>query len=220
MSCMIRRMINDGTCASRLGSRARPATARDLAGIGVILLLTLALPNGSYLGFAAGYDTAPLFTTQNLEGNVVSLSEFRGDVVLLLFFATWCVPCVEWFPAVQSLAMAFADQGAILLVLGLDRSVVWLNEFVGSSGHPSSSVLWESYGESCSIGDLYGVVGIPQVVLINRQGRVRFADHPAHLEADVIEECLALPIAGSTSESDQQSPIRSGSHDGLQLLFE
>jgi len=153
--------------------------------IGVVALLGLILfPRDK------GPDPAPDFSLVNLDGGVVTLSSFRGHVVILDFWASWCHPCTDTFPIVHSLYERYADQGVVLLVVSLDGSEKDIRAWMEENGFPSGEVLWGSYAEAREIRDLYGVVGIPHTFVIDRDGYIRFDGHPRNLAAKDIEELL------------------------------
>ena len=63
---------------------------------------------------------APDFVAQDLEGNPVSLSDLRGEVVLLNIWATWCAPCREEMPAMQRLYEELGDDGLHIVAVSID----------------------------------------------------------------------------------------------------
>jgi peroxiredoxin len=63
---------------------------------------------------------APDFTLQNLQGNPVSLSQFRGKVVLIDFWATWCSPCRAAIPELVRLREKYKDRGLVILGISVD----------------------------------------------------------------------------------------------------
>jgi peroxiredoxin/outer membrane lipoprotein-sorting protein len=107
------------------------------------------------------------FKLKDLDGNEVTLSELRGKVVLIDFWATWCPPCREELPSIAKLNTAYGDKDVV--VLGIndeDRGTV--KHYLEKQGL-SLTVLMDS-GEK--VHGQYGCHALPTVVIINREGTV------------------------------------------------
>jgi thiol-disulfide isomerase/thioredoxin len=151
--------------------------------LGVLVLFALPAQNRNPV-------LAEDFTLLSLTGESVTLSDYRGQVVILDFWASWCSPCVETLPELHELAQAYADRGVILLGVSVDRNVNSAKRFVADAGLPPSAFLWESREASQRVKELYGVRGIPKTFVIDRQGYVRFSAHPAYLTPEKLEAWL------------------------------
>lgn len=120
---------------------------------------------------AAG-DEAPDFTVTTFDGETLRLSDLRGEVVLLNFWATWCPPCREELKRVQSeLIDRFAGRGFRFLPIsrGEERQIV--ADFRAKTGHAFAMGL----DPDRTIYDLYATNYIPRNYLIDRRGRVVLA---------------------------------------------
>jgi cytochrome c biogenesis protein CcmG, thiol:disulfide interchange protein DsbE len=115
-------------------------------------------------------DKSPDFTLRDTRGNKISLSEFRGRVVLMEFWATWCPPCRESIPDMNELYKKYKDRGLVVLGISLD-----------SDGDVSSTiasfmkeqpVLYPVLLDGSNVSMLYGVNSIPSVFLIDKNGKV------------------------------------------------
>jgi thiol-disulfide isomerase/thioredoxin len=111
---------------------------------------------------------APVFKLQNLAGRQVSLDQFRGKVVLLDFWATWCNPCRMTMPLVEKLQKEYSDTLALLAV-NLQEPEAVVKDYVQKQGINSEVLL----DENGSVGESYGTESIPMQVLIDRNGIVR-----------------------------------------------
>jgi thiol-disulfide isomerase/thioredoxin len=114
---------------------------------------------------------APEFSLLNLEGKEVKLSQLKGKVVLLNFWASWCVPCRSEMPTIELLHREFKDKG--LIVLGIDdeesqKQTAFLQKF----GFSFVSLVEPKKQAS----NLYSIGGIPTTVLIDQQGKIRAYD--------------------------------------------
>jgi len=69
-----------------------------------------------------GGNPAPAFTLQDLNGNNVSLADFKGKVVILDFWATWCPPCIKEIPDFIELYQKYKDKGFAMLGISLDQA--------------------------------------------------------------------------------------------------
>ena len=131
---------------------------------------------------------APDFTLPTLTGNPVSLSDYRGRVVLLDFWASWCIPCRLTMPVLEGLSQQYPE--IVLLGVSLDRSRSDAVAYLDSREEFSLIAVYGSLSAASSVSQLYAVTGIPRTFLIDREGIVRFADHPANLTATAIEALL------------------------------
>ncbi|HVS07205.1 MAG TPA: TlpA disulfide reductase family protein [Candidatus Dormibacteraeota bacterium] len=115
---------------------------------------------------------APDFTTQQLDGATVQLSQFRGKPVLLNFWATWCAPCQDEMPLLQRALDRYG--GAGFTVLAVDYQQTDLNSmraFLRKVGARFPAV----YDPAGQIAGEYGVtVGLPVSIFIDRSGAVAF----------------------------------------------
>ena len=112
---------------------------------------------------------APDFDLPTLSGERVRLADFRGKVVLLNFWATWCVPCRTEMPAIEALFQRHREQGLEVVGVNLDKlSPAGVEAFLKEVKVTFRVVLDPSW----STTHAYGVVGLPTTYLIDRKGRV------------------------------------------------
>ena len=114
---------------------------------------------------------APDFSLLDLEGQVVKLSQLKGKVVLLNFWAIWCPACRTEMPNIELLHREFKDKG--LVVLGIDHEEAQKqNAFLKEFGFSFTSLVEPRKQAS----NLYGVGGIPTTVVIDQQGTIKVYD--------------------------------------------
>ncbi len=113
-------------------------------------------------------EKASSFKLRNLAGREVSLDQFKGKVVLLDFWATWCEPCRMTMPLLEKLQKD-NPKGFTLLAINLGDSADTVREYVRAQ-NISSEVLLDEDG---AVGSAYGAEGIPFQVLIDKNGIIR-----------------------------------------------
>jgi len=113
--------------------------------------------------------TAPDFALTDLSGKTVRLADFKGKVVLLDFWATWCAPCREEIPAFVELQKQYAEQGFTLLGISLDdEGAVVVKPFARQFGINYPVVIGNTE-VSAAYG---GMQALPTAFLIGRDGRI------------------------------------------------
>lgn len=113
---------------------------------------------------------APSFTLETLTGEPVTLEEYRGKVVLVNFWATWCLPCVEEIPLFELLRAEVGPADFEILAISVDEEPqLVVPEFLDSIGGVSYPVLVGTR----DVVDAYDIgIGIPATYIVNREGRV------------------------------------------------
>ncbi|MBC7326715.1 redoxin domain-containing protein [bacterium] len=110
---------------------------------------------------------APDFTLMSLDGKTYTLSNLKGKVVLLDFWATWCPPCREELPIIEKLHQEYKDKG--LLVLGInDEDKATVENFL-KENNLTFPILVDAQSK---VALLYNVESIPRVLLIDKDGNV------------------------------------------------
>ena len=111
---------------------------------------------------------APDFTLPDLHGQQVALHDYRGKVVFLNFWATWCIPCREEMPAMEQLHQTFQSQGLAILAVDLKESPDKVTAFFEQYQLSFTALL----DESGSVFRDYQVMGLPTTYLISREGKL------------------------------------------------
>ena len=109
---------------------------------------------------------APDFTLPSIDGNQVSLRHYRGKVVFLNFWATWCIPCREEMPALERLHQTYHAQDLAIISIDLKESAEQVKTFFQKHGLSFPSLL----DQSGSVFREYLVAGMPTTYLIGRDG--------------------------------------------------
>jgi cytochrome c biogenesis protein CcmG/thiol:disulfide interchange protein DsbE len=160
-----------------------------LALIGLVAGLYLARHRGKLAGGAGSsgeHRVAPDFTLRTLSGEQLQLSSYRGKVVLLDFWATWCDPCREETPHLVELQNKFGSQGLQVIGVSMDDGPEPVRDF-----YKQFQMNYPVVMGNARIGELYGgVLELPIAFLIGRDGRVQ-AKHIGATQASVFEKEVA-----------------------------
>ena len=109
------------------------------------------------------------FQVTDLSGETLSLTQYRGQVVLLDFWATWCGPCIAEMPNVKATYAKYKHQKFEIIGISLDNSPAPLQTYIASEG-----LTWRQYWDSSAkITQLYDVRAIPSTFLIDGSGIIR-----------------------------------------------
>lgn len=143
-----------------------------LRGFGVIIALlvisaTFACAQADPAQLKVG-DAAPAFSGKSINGEQISLENYKGKVVLIDFWATFCPPCVSEVPNVLAVYNKYKDQGFEVIGISLDREKSKLEAFV-----KEKSITWpQIFDEDGKIAGTYGVPSIPTTCIINKEGKI------------------------------------------------
>lgn len=113
-------------------------------------------------------DTAYDFTLENLEGDNESLSDYRGQVVFLNFWASWCPPCQEEMPDLDQFYADYKDKEFMLIAVNVAEERETVVNYLDQNGF-EMPVLFDKDG---SLTKKYGVQGIPKTFILNKEGKI------------------------------------------------
>jgi cytochrome c biogenesis protein CcmG/thiol:disulfide interchange protein DsbE len=138
---------------------------------------------------------APDFSLTDLDGRKITLDAYRGKVVLLNFWATWCEPCRAEIPRFIQFQNTYGTQGLQVLGISMDDDSKPVHKFRDEFrlNYPvamGDAKLGESYG---------GVLGLPITFLIDPQGRI-FAKHIGAVDPAIIENELRKLLPASSAK--------------------
>ena len=121
----------------------------------------------------AGEGEAPNFTLESFSGETISLADYRGDVVMINFWATWCGPCREEMPILDELHSRYQRAGFQLLGVNIDDEPQRAKNMIAELG-VTFPVLFDSSKE---VSELYAVQAMPVSVMVDRDGQIRYVHH-------------------------------------------
>ena len=145
------------------------AAACGLVAVFAAIVATAAIAGRGELKPAKGGIVAGDFVSQDLQGKTQRFATYRGKVVLLNFWATWCPPCREEMPAMEQLYRAYKDRGLIVLAVSLDQApVATVRDFAEQL--KLTFPVW--HDRDGLVGRQYSVPGVPTSYLVGRDGRM------------------------------------------------
>ena len=167
--------------------------ARALVVLFVVGLLAGCTAPGSQApeGISEG-NRARSFSLATLDGTQVSLKDYRGQVVLINFWATWCPPCRAEIPSLEMAYRARQDDGLVVLGISVEESRETVQPFVGDFGMTYPVLL----DEAGRVYQMYRVLGLPMSIVLDRDGVIQ-ARHVGYLSAEQLDRYLVKVLPRS-----------------------
>ncbi len=142
----------------------------------LLIVLLVVIGGGAYIysnlpsttAVVAG-DVAPDFTLEDTKGNKFTLSELRGKIVMVNFWATWCPPCIEEMPSMERLNKFMAEEDFVMLAINTEkngRTVV--PDFLKKTPYDFPIL----YDDQVTVQQQYGVYKFPESFIVGKDGTV------------------------------------------------
>jgi thiol-disulfide isomerase/thioredoxin len=144
--------------------------AERLRRIGIAFVLGAFLLLPSIAAFADGGEAAPPFSLQTLDGKTVTRDSYRGKVVLLDFWATWCGPCIQALPELKDLRQKNAGQPLVIVSVSVDDDKRAVQEFASKHGMDWPQA-WDAQMKTVSA---FRVDSFPSYVILDSEGRIAY----------------------------------------------
>jgi tetratricopeptide (TPR) repeat protein len=129
---------------------------------------------------------APGFKVRSYAGDDLSLEKYRGRVVMLDFWATWCGPCRVEMPSVKALWKRLGGEHFVIIGVNTDHNINAFENYI-----KREEITWPQYiDHNGLISQMYGVRGIPHTVLIDQDGIIRGIGYRGGALASKVEEML------------------------------
>jgi len=152
---------------------------------------------------------APNFVADGGSGGTIRLSDYRGKIVVLDFWATWCGPCMRSMPGLSDIAARYANSNVVVIAVcswdDHDTAANWIH------AHPSNvNYAIDPAGENSNeaIARTYGVTGIPTTFIIDPNGTI--TDGGGMYESDIADDLAQLGAHGSGAPISRQPAAQNG----------
>jgi thiol-disulfide isomerase/thioredoxin len=143
-------------------------SVRSLKGIAKGVALAAVFASAALAASSTG--PAPAFQLSGRGGKAIDLSQFRGQVVMINFWATWCGPCRQEMPLLENIYKKYKPMGFTMLGVNVEpdskSAEAWL-----SKQKPVSFPI--AFDTDSKVSKLYKVAGMPSTVFVDRKGNVR-----------------------------------------------
>jgi peroxiredoxin len=133
------------------------------------------------------------FRLADLDGKVQSLSQYRGKVVLVNFWATWCKPCTTEMPAMQTIYDRLREKGFVVLAINELEDESKVREHIKQHGHTFPVLL----DRDNKVANQFGVFGLPVSVFIDEKGVVQ-----EYIKGGLLTEQVILDTVARIQKSE------------------
>lgn len=142
---------------------------------------------------------APDFSLKDDEGNTVRLSDFKGSVVILDFWASWCGPCIASFPAMLKAMNELKGEDVVFLFINTqeydnsdEKRLEAISKTLDDKFADFRVLIDEKNNDQFLVGNLYNVKAIPVKFFIDKQGTLRYSSTGFESEEKLVKELKAL----------------------------
>ena len=153
-------------------------------------------------------EDAPAFSLASTVGGEQTLADFKGKVVLLNFWATWCPYCRAERPALQAVYEKYKDKGLVVVAISIDKGAIDpVKKFV----EDTKQMFPNLHNPSSDVGAQYSVRGIPTTYLIDKAGKMRgMAVGPRPWDDEDADKLLEGLLSESGKANKQPQEAKSG----------
>lgn len=120
---------------------------------------------------------APNVSLNMLTGNAVHITDFKGKVVLVDFFASWCLPCRKSFPELEALHRQHESKGLVVVAVNVDEERSHADAFLQQYPH-SMRIALDPKG---LVAEAFAVSAMPTTLIVDRAGQIRYS-HKGYTE--------------------------------------
>jgi peroxiredoxin len=157
--------------------------------ISIAFLALLTVVSSSYAASTRTMETAPDFTLSDMQGISHSLADYRGSVVVLNFWASWCPDCVKEMPTLDSLYTRLKNDGLVVIGVSADRTHGDIASLADKVSYP---ILLDEKGDV--FVKKYTITRLPATIIIDREGFIvqKIFGQRDFSSGDMIEELTNL----------------------------
>ncbi len=128
---------------------------------------------------------APNFTLTTLDGETVNLSDFRGKVVLVNFWASWCPPCVAELPTIHQFYQSHQTDGFVVLAVNAQEDRGTVSGFINQHGYTFPVLL----DPDSVAADEYGIRALPTSFIVDKNGEIRYV-HRGEIDTATLKKVV------------------------------
>jgi thiol-disulfide isomerase/thioredoxin len=140
----------------------------SMKGITKALALVAVFASAAFASSSSG--PAPAFKLTGRGGKAIDLSQFKGQVVMINFWATWCGPCRQEMPLLEDIYKKYKPMGFTMLGVNVEPDSAGAEAWLGKQKPVSFPIAFDTESK---VSKLYKVAGMPSTVFVDRKGNVR-----------------------------------------------
>jgi len=138
-----------------------------VVGLSLALFLSLFLPLTAQAEELTGTD-AVAFSLPGENKQTITLNDYRGKVVLVDFWASWCTPCIRSFPWMNKMLADYGDKGLEVIAINMDQEKILADKFL--QRYPNKLTI--AFDPEGKVAEQYNLLGLPTSYLVDRNGKI------------------------------------------------